>query len=187
MILPYLRENHRFFNEFFVSLPLNVRLEMNLKSYIRLVFFSVILSTMVVSCYGPGYAHIGASFNYPYGYYYYPSVRVYFHYPTGYYFYLSGNTWVRTRVLPPNIHLSPLERVYLDINTNKPYLYNKEHREEYKPRPNYKSTIQQDREERIKNQKSYEKLKTYKYEEEKKYKEDKKKSKNDKRYKDRPR
>jgi len=145
---------------------------MNLKSNIRLIIFSVILSTMVVSCYGPGYAHIGASFNYPYGYYYYPSVRVYFHYPTGYYFYLSGNTWVRTRVLPPYIHLSPSERVFLNINTSKPYLYNKEHRLEYKPRPNYKATIQQDREERMKNKESYE---------------EQKKSRNDKRYKDRPR
>lgn len=136
---------------------------MKISGYIRIFILSLIMSASIMSCaYGPAHGHVRASFYYPFGYYYYPSVRVYFHYPTGYYFYLSGNTWVRTRVLPHNIHLSPSERVHLDINSNKPYLYNKEHSRMYVPRQNYKSSAEQDKNERKSHREWYKEQQEYK-------------------------
>lgn len=69
-----------------------------------------------------------------YDYYYYPGVRVYFQFSTGYYFYFSRNRWVRTRVLPPHIHLRSADRVKIRIDSDKPYLRHREHARRYPSR-----------------------------------------------------
>ena len=135
---------------------------------IKTLLLAGITITLLSSCvYGPGYHH-NVSVYYPYGYYYYPSVRVYFQYSTGFYFYLSkNNVWIRTKVLPPYIRLSASERVHIDVRGTKPYIYHKQHTEQYRPRPDYKPNIQIDRQERNVLQKWYQ--------EQQKLKKDKKK------------
>ena len=146
---------------------------MNIFRKIRVTLVGSLLMLTMMSCvYGPAYHHPSSAFYYPYGYYYYPSVRVYFHYTTGFYFYLSGNTWIRTKVLPPYIRLSPSERIHLDIKNSKPYLYHKKHIQQYRPRPNYKPSPQLDRKERNTLQ--------YWYQEQQKYKKDKRYKEKDK-------
>lgn len=71
----------------------------------------------------------------PYDYYYYPGVRVYFHFSTGYYFYFHHNRWIRSRTLPPHIHLHPRDRVRMNIKSDKPYLKYREHHKQYRPKP----------------------------------------------------
>jgi hypothetical protein len=85
---------------------------------------------------GPPPAHRYYPYYYPYyyDYYFYPSVRVYFQYSTGYYFYYSRDRWIRTKVLPPYIHLSPWERVKIRVDSNRPYLKYKEHVKKYPPK-----------------------------------------------------
>ena len=122
---------------------------MNRLKKIKVTLLGGLLTLMLSSCvYGPGYHHPNSAFYYPYGYYYYPNVSVYFQYSTGFYFYLSNNVWIRTKVLPPYIRLSPSQRIHLDIKSSKPYLYHKQHTEQYRPRPNYKPAPQLDRKER---------------------------------------
>jgi len=85
----------------------------------------------------PGYAPaVGYSSHYDYydDYYYYPSARVYFHIYTGYYYYLSGNRWVRSRVLPRHIRLHSNDRYRLRIKDRYPYLRDHEYRNKYRPR-----------------------------------------------------
>lgn len=123
---------------------------------------------------GPGpVRHTYYPYFYPfyYDYYFYPSVQVYFNFSTGYYYYLSGKRWIRTRVLPPHIHLDSRERVTTRVEGDKPYLKNKQHLQQFKPRPNYRPNTQIHRKEQLKNLKSYElhqkKQKTYEKEWEK--------------------
>lgn len=108
---------------------------------------------------GPGPArHTYYPYFYPfyYDYYFYPSVQVYFNFSTGFYYYLSGKRWIRTKALPPHIHLDPRERVKTRVEGEKPYLKNEQHLQQYKSRPNYRRDPQIHRQEQLKNLKSYE-------------------------------
>lgn len=115
---------------------------------LRLVFqyvlFTILvsLSVLLTGCvydpiyYGPP-PHTSYHPHY-YDYYFYPSVQVYFHFTTGFYYYLDGRTWIRTRVLPPHIHIDTRDRVQIRIDSDKPYLKLPEHTRIYKPKPNYR-------------------------------------------------
>ena len=102
---------------------------------------------------------------YYYDYYFYPSVQVYFNFSTGYYYYLSGKRWIRTKVLPPHIHLDSRERITTRVEGDKPYLKNEQHLRQFKPRPDYRPAPQINKREQLQNLKSYEehqmKQKTY--------------------------
>lgn len=109
---------------------------------IRFFLISTGLAAALTACvYDPYYYPPSGRHYYPYyypyyyDYYYYPGVRVYFQFSTGYYFYYSRNRWIRTRVLPPHIHLDPWDRVTLRLKSDKPYLKHKEHIHKYQPRP----------------------------------------------------
>lgn len=85
---------------------------------------------------------------YYYDYYYYPGVRVYFQFTTGFYFYYDGRIWVRTKILPPHIHIDPHDRVRIRVDSDRPYLKHHEHREKYKPRyeyPAYKKPVPEEK------------------------------------------
>ncbi|CAA6828814.1 MAG: Unknown protein [uncultured Thiotrichaceae bacterium] len=122
----------------------------------RLVFMlSVLLMTGVsgISLSGctasrdrpPMYKHAYYS---PYDYYYYPSIRVYFNVASGYYFYSNGVSWIRTRTLPTQYYLDSRDRVRIVIKSEKPYLWNAQHRVKYQARPVYHYDRSQDLKER---------------------------------------
>lgn len=94
---------------------------------------------------------------YLYDYYFYPSVGVYFDIYSGYYYYHSDGRWVHTLVLPPNIHLDQRDRHRFESKNPEPYRKDKEHRERFKPIPDYKSNRDYDRKEREYNRQSHEK------------------------------
>ena len=91
-----------------------------------------------------------------YDYYFYPSVQVYFNFSTGFYYYFSGKRWIRAKVLPPHIRLDPRERVTTRVEGDKPYLKNKQHLRQFKPRPDYRRDPQIHKREQLQNLKSYE-------------------------------
>ena len=62
------------------------------------------------------------------------------------------------------IFLSPTDRIRLNIESDKPYLYHDKHRQLYQPRPNYRPAPQQDKNERKSNQKYYQEREEYKKE-----------------------
>ena len=99
----------------------------------------------------PPHAHYHAQ-----DYYYYPSVRVYFRYSTGYYYYPSGSIWIRTRALPPKYRLDQRDRVVIRIEDKKPYARHYQHREKYRPHPDYRPDPYRDEKERHYNKKRYE-------------------------------
>jgi hypothetical protein len=131
------------------------------KSFILSLGLLLGLSACVYDPYyhGPGPArHTYYPYYYPfyYDYYFYPSVQVYFNFSTGYYYYLKGKRWIRTKVLPPHIHLDPRERVTTRVEGDKPYLKNEQHLRQYKTRPDYRPNPQLHRKEQLQNLKSYE-------------------------------
>lgn len=99
----------------------------------------------------PPHAHYHA-----HDYYYYPSVRVYFRYSTGYYYYPSGTVWIKTRRLPPKYRLDQRDRVIIRIEKDKPYARHHQHREKYRPHPDYRSDPYRDEKERYYNKNRYE-------------------------------
>lgn len=113
------------------------------QSNCRTLLFSVVagLSVLLGGCVAAPYAYgpppYPAYQPYYYDYYFYPTAHVYFQFTTGYYFYLRDGRWVRSRVLPPDIHLGVVDRVKLKINSDKPYTNYNEHIRQYKPRPDY--------------------------------------------------
>lgn len=127
------------------------------KTSIRFVTgaFGIILLLGLVACTQPPpyppHAHYHA-----HDYYYYPSVRVYFRYSTGYYYYPSGSIWKRTRTLPPKYRLDQRDRVVIRIEDKKPYARHYQHREQYRPHPDYRPDPYRDEKERHYNKKRYE-------------------------------
>lgn len=85
--------------------------------------------------YPPGHHYYPYYYPYYYDYYYYPGVSVYYQFSTGFYFYFSNNRWIRSKVLPPHIHLDAWDRVTIRVESDKPYLKHKEHVLKYQPRP----------------------------------------------------
>ena len=111
------------------------------------------LSLLMSSCfydpyyYGPP-SYYGSTIYHPYDYFYYPSVSVYFQYSTGFYFYLSDGIWIRNRILPSRFRLNPSDRVPLRIESDKPYLFNSQHMEKFRPGPGLRPSPERDRYER---------------------------------------
>lgn len=99
------------------------------------------LSLLLGGCVAPPYVYgppaYPAFYPHYYDYYYYPAARVYFQFTTGFYFYLVNGRWVKSRALPPYIHLDVVDRVRLKIDSDRPYIKYDEHSRLYKPRPNY--------------------------------------------------
>lgn len=78
-----------------------------------------------------------------YVYYYYPSVYVYFDVKRKVYFYLEGSEW-KVSAQPPSVIVSiPHEYVVLELDTDKPYIYFKEHKKKYPPEK-YKVKVKKD-------------------------------------------
>ena len=135
---------------------------MDISSSFKPLALSLSLAVGLTACvYDPHYSGSAHRPYYPYyyplyyDYYFYPSVQVYFHYSTGYYYYSHNKRWIRSKALPPHIHLDPRDRVITRIEGNKPYLRNKQHRQEFQPRRNYRPDPQLHRQEKIRNLKSY--------------------------------
>ena len=66
-------------------------------------------------------------------YYYYPSVGVYFDIGREVYFYFNGSRWVAAVRLPGGVTVNVRERVLLEMNTSRPYLYYPDHVKKYPP------------------------------------------------------
>jgi hypothetical protein len=67
-------------------------------------------------------------------YYYYPGANVYFSPSRGVYFYLaSDGAWKVSVSLPGSIKVKLGDRVSLELDTDRPYKYNAEHRAKYPP------------------------------------------------------
>ncbi len=97
-----------------------------------------------------------AYYHYPYHYYYYPSTSVYFHISSGYYHYRDGDYWRRAKKLPPKYHLDSHDRVRVWIDTDKPFTRYKEHKDRYKPKPDFRPDPKRDPEERRNNERMHE-------------------------------
>lgn len=99
---------------------------------------------------------------YYYDYYFYPSVRVYFQFTTGYYFYWLDGRWIKSRTLPPKIHLSLNDRVRIKVESDTPYIKYDEHVRIYKPKEGVPVDLEKSRKERDANElwyREYEKSK----------------------------
>ncbi len=68
-----------------------------------------------------------------YRYHYYPACAVYFDINRKLYFYLSGDNWRVSAELPSGLRVKLGELVTLELETDKPYLYYKEHQKKYPP------------------------------------------------------
>jgi hypothetical protein len=66
-----------------------------------------------------------------YQYRYYPRCRVYYYVEKGVYFYLKGKNWEVAISLPDHLKNDLGEYVSLELDTDKPYLFNKEHIKKY--------------------------------------------------------
>ena len=66
-------------------------------------------------------------------YYYYPSAGVYFDIGREVYFYFNGRRWVAAVRLPGGVTVNIKERVLLEIDTSRPYLYYPNHVKKYPP------------------------------------------------------
>lgn len=64
-------------------------------------------------------------------YAYYPSASVYHDTDQGLYFYLSGSGWQVTASLPQQLRLQLGRSVSMTLDTDKPYIYNDQHRQQY--------------------------------------------------------
>jgi len=60
-------------------------------------------------------------------YYYYPTANAYYDQSRGVYFYLSGTEWQMAVSLPSSIRLNVHERVSLELETDRPYVFNAQH------------------------------------------------------------
>jgi hypothetical protein len=66
-------------------------------------------------------------------YRYYPCSNVYHDADRGLYFYLEGSNWRIGASLPSNLQMGLGESVSLELDTDKPYIYNAEHVKKYPP------------------------------------------------------
>jgi hypothetical protein len=69
-----------------------------------------------------------------YQYRYYPSHKVYHDSERGLYFYLKGENWEVGATLPSYFRTGLGESVTIELNIDKPYLYNSEHIKKYPPK-----------------------------------------------------
>jgi hypothetical protein len=68
-----------------------------------------------------------------YKYRYYPSCNVYYDAYRKLYFYLEGPDWHISASLPHAIQVGLGDYVSIEIDADKPYIYNKEHKHRYPP------------------------------------------------------
>jgi hypothetical protein len=66
-------------------------------------------------------------------YRYYPSASVYHDAERGLYFYLSGSGWQIAASIPNDLKARLGGSVSIELDTDKPYIYNDRHREQYPP------------------------------------------------------
>jgi hypothetical protein len=64
-------------------------------------------------------------------YQYFPSVRVYHDAERGLYFFLQGTEWRIAVALPSELRLQLRYYVTLEMDSDKPYLYNDQHEQQY--------------------------------------------------------
>jgi len=66
-------------------------------------------------------------------YRYYPSKSVYHDPDRGLYFYIKGDNWEVGASLPTGLKANLGDYVKLELETDKPYVHNQEHRQKYPP------------------------------------------------------
>ncbi|WP_155304443.1 hypothetical protein [Desulfosarcina widdelii] len=66
-------------------------------------------------------------------YEYYPSSSVYHDANRGLYFYLNGSNWQIAASLPHDLRVRLGSSVSIEMDTDKPYTYNDQHRKQYPP------------------------------------------------------
>ena len=66
-----------------------------------------------------------------YQYHYYPHYKVYYDAARGVYFYLKGEKWEVGISLPSHLKSDLGEYVSLELDTDRPYLFNEEHNKKY--------------------------------------------------------
>ena len=66
-------------------------------------------------------------------YRYYPSASVYYDDNRGLYFYAGGSGWRVSASLPQDLRIRLGSAVLIEIDSDKPYLYNDQHRQQYPP------------------------------------------------------
>ena len=66
-------------------------------------------------------------------YNYYPGANVYFEPAQNLWFFLSGGVWTFGAALPDTLKIKLGSPVSLELDTDKPYLYNGEHLKKYPP------------------------------------------------------
>jgi hypothetical protein len=66
-------------------------------------------------------------------YRYFPSSSVYHDADRGLYFYLSGSNWQVAASLPHDLQIQLGNSVSIEMDTDKPYIYNDQHRKQYPP------------------------------------------------------
>jgi len=68
-----------------------------------------------------------------YHYRYYPSRSVYYDTGRGLYFYLKGDDWEVAASLPSSLKVGLGDYVFMELETDKPYIYHTEHVKNYPP------------------------------------------------------
>ena len=66
-------------------------------------------------------------------YHYYPSASVYHDTSRGLYFYLGGSGWQIAASLPQDLRVRLGSSVSIEMDTDKPYIYNDQHKKQYPP------------------------------------------------------
>ena len=67
-------------------------------------------------------------------YRYYPSRSVYYDTGRGLYFYLKGGSWEIGASLPNSLRVELGDFVSMELDTDKPYIHHKEHKNKYPPK-----------------------------------------------------
>jgi hypothetical protein len=66
-------------------------------------------------------------------YHYYPSASVYHDTSRGLYFYLGGSGWQIAASLPQDLRVRLGSSVSIEMDTDKPYIYNDQHKKQFPP------------------------------------------------------
>ena len=66
-------------------------------------------------------------------YHYYPNTNVYFEPVRGVYFYLSAGIWKVSVSLPTSLKINLGDSISMELDTDKPYIFNSEHKAKYPP------------------------------------------------------
>lgn len=126
------------------------------KSRIFRPLLTLAFTLVLGGCYGiyhegpPLYS--SAYYDYPYHYYYYPSVGVYYHLYSGEYYYRRDGYWRHERTLPPHYRLDRKDRVGVWLEDKQPWGRHDEHARKFKPRPDYRPDRRLDQRERRHNE-----------------------------------